>query len=330
MIDTHKVSRLFRKRAINTKSKTLLISRLTGSDQERDLTIPTNCGGFGRIRHFKLHHGLGWPNDPLPIIPAAKALNINHESEMRAQVFQNSVCNWRCWYCYVDYSLLKGDTNKGQFLSCGDLVSFYLKEKDPPLVIDISGGQPDLTPEWIPWMMEELIKNNLQDKIFLWSDDNLSNDYFWKYLSDDQLTLIKNYKMYARVCCFKGINEESFSLNTNAHPKDFENQFELFQKLINTSIDLYCYLTITAKTDTLFDLVIPKFLDRLQKIHPLLPLKVVPLKIIAFTPMKNRLGRIYEDMIAGQFVAIKIWIKELEKRFSDKQRHLPITEIKIN
>jgi len=54
-------------------------------------------------------------------------------------------------------------------------------------MIDLSGGQPDLTPEWIPWMMEELNNRGLTDKVYLWSDDNLSNDYFWKYLSDAEI-----------------------------------------------------------------------------------------------------------------------------------------------
>ena len=38
----------------------------------------------------------------------------------------------------------------------GELVELYLDEPEPPPMIDLTGGQPDLTPEWVPWTMEEL------------------------------------------------------------------------------------------------------------------------------------------------------------------------------
>jgi hypothetical protein len=46
------------------------------------------------------------------------------------------------------------------------LVELYASEALRPAVIDLSGGSPDLTPEWIPWMMRSLggrgpIRNDL-------------------------------------------------------------------------------------------------------------------------------------------------------------------------
>ena len=100
---------LLRNRAINIDRKEILITNFYNTKQERDLTEPPNCNGFGRIRHFKLDAGSGWIINPLPILPAAKALAVKSDSQIRTQVFQNSVCNWRCWYCFVDYSSLIGD-----------------------------------------------------------------------------------------------------------------------------------------------------------------------------------------------------------------------------
>jgi len=94
------------------------------------------------------------------------------------------------------------------------LVDLYLDQENIPKVIDLTGGQPDLTPEWVPWMMECLTNRGLADDVFLWSDDNLSNDYFWRFLTPQQIQTVADYKMYARVCCFKGIDEESFSTGT--------------------------------------------------------------------------------------------------------------------
>ena len=207
--------------------------------------------------------------------------------------------------------------------------NFLFRRSTPPSMIDLTGGQPDLTPEWIPWMMEALNTKGLNEKIFLWSDDNLSNDYFWKYLSQSEIESICNYTMYARVCCFKGIDAESFSLNTKANPELFDNQFILFKRLLDLGIDLYSYITITANTSTNFDNAIPLLLDKLQKIDEMLPLRTVPLQILEFLPMKDRMNEVFRDMIQGQYKALEVWQKELQRRFSQVQLHLPITEITL-
>lgn len=318
-----------RDKAIDIIGKKILITNFTGSDQEKDLTDPTNCEGFGRVRHFKLDTGTDWMQNPLPILPAAKALGFRPDSQIRAQVFQNSVCNWRCWYCFVDYKLLNGDSKFSSFLTCDQMVDYYLKEENPPLMIDLSGGQPDLTPEWVPWMMETLQNKGLQNKIYLWSDDNLSNDYLWKYLSNDQIDLMSSYKMYSRVCCFKGIDERAFSLNTKADPKLFLNQFDLCKRLLEINLDLYCYITLTANSDTNFEIAVPKFLDTVQAIDELLPLRIIPLKIFEFTPVLSRMNEGFTDMLKGQYNAIKIWQRELIKRFVPEQLSKPITEIQL-
>jgi uncharacterized Fe-S cluster-containing radical SAM superfamily protein len=197
-------------------------------------------------------------------------------------------------------------------------------------MIDMSGGQPDLTPEWVPWMMEALIQKGLEKEIFLWSDDNLSNDYFWKYLSKKDLELIQSYEMYARVCCFKGIDETSFSLNTNAAPELFQEQLNLAKRIMKLDIDLYFYITLTAPTSTDFHASILHLMDQLQEIHDNLPLRVIPLEIFEFTPVKSRMDDIKKDLIQGQYKAVEVWSNELKKRFSRDLINSPITEIRIN
>lgn len=329
-LDTEVMSSSLRDKAIDIDRRAILITNFSGSEQEKDLTEPANCNGFGRVRHFKLDAGNDWIKNPLPILPAAKALGLKPDSQIRAQVFQNSVCNWRCWYCFVDYKLLKGDTKHASFLSCDEMVDLYLKEENPASVIDLTGGQPDLTPEWVPWMMQTLKERGLNEKIFLWSDDNLSNDYLWKYLSNKQIDLMSNYKMYSRVCCFKGIDEKSFSLNTKAEPKLFLKQFYLCQRLLQINLDLYCYITLTANTDTKFDMVVPKLLDIVQNIDEALPLRVLPLRIFnTFTPIVKRMDDGFNDMLQGQYIALAVWKKEMAKRFTAEQLNQPITEIKL-
>ena len=135
--------------------------------------------------------------------------------------------------------------------------------------------------------------------------------------------------MYSRVCCFKGIDESSFSLNTKTDPKLFSNQFELCKRLLGINLDLYCYITLVASTDTNFNMVIPKFLDATQKINELLPLRILPLRVFKYSTMETRLTDGFENMIIGQHKALEVWQAELRKRFSSEQLKLPITEVKL-
>lgn len=328
-IPTEELSLHLRSKAINIKKKEILLTKFTGTVQEEDLREPPNCNGFGRIRHFKLNSNIDWPQNPLPILPASKALGLQIKPVFRTQVFQNSICNWRCWYCFVDYKLLSGNTKYASLINCGQMIKLYLDQSNPPKVIDLTGGQPDLTPEWIPWMMETLINEGLENSVFLWSDDNLSNDFLWRFLDDEQLDLLSNYKMYCRVCCFKGFDDESFSLNTKANPALFKNQFELCKRLLSLGLDLYCYITLTSNTKSNFSVLIPKFLDNIQEINELLPLRIIPLRVKEYITIQSRLDESKRNLLDGQYLAIEIWQKELQKRFLASQLSLPITSIEL-
>lgn len=328
-IDTEKFSAQLRRKAINIAEKRILLTRFSGSDQEKDLSEPANCNGYGRIRHFIRDRGSKWPLNPLPIDPVSKAFGLTKPDSIRAQVFQNSVCNWRCWYCFVDFALLSGDENHADWFTCDEMLDMYLAQDAPPLMIDLTGGQPDLTPEWVPWMIEAIKRRGLETKIYLWSDDNLSNDYFWRFLTDTQISMLAHNNMYSRVCCFKGIDELSFALNTKADPSLFSNQFNLCKKLVDVGIDLYFYITLTAPSSTDFNSVIPKFIDKLQSISDQLPLRMVPLQIGMFTPVQSRMNDTFHDMLKGQYSAVSVWNTEIEKRFSQSQRSINIADVKL-
>jgi uncharacterized Fe-S cluster-containing radical SAM superfamily protein len=328
LIDTDKTSFSLREKAINLEDKSILITNFENSEQKKDLTEPANCNGFGRVRHFRMGEDADWPQNPLPILPASKALGIPPAKEMRAQVFQNAICNWRCWYCFVDFKLLAGNRKYSDFLSSKTLLDYYLEQPNPPKMIDLTGGQPDLTPEWVPWMMEAVAERGLADQIYLWSDDNLSNDYFWQYLSSKQIDAIAANPMYGRVCCFKGMDEASFEHNTGAHGELFHRQFDLWERLLTTGMDLYAYMTLPAATSTDFEGTIARFLDRIQEVDENFPLRMVPLKIQAFTPAVSRIKTLEMDLLEGQDIAINIWTTELQKRFTSERINQSITETK--
>jgi uncharacterized Fe-S cluster-containing radical SAM superfamily protein len=323
-IDTDGLSARLRERSVRPGSGHLLMARIAGSAQEGDLSEPPNCGGFGRVRHFRIETRAPWPDNPLPIVPAAHRLGTQPDAVMTAQVFQSASCNWRCWYCFVPFNLLSANEHHAGWLTAGDMVDLYLAEPDRPQVIDCSGGQPDLVPEWVPWMMRALRERGMEDSVYLWSDDNLSNDYFWRYLSDADRELVASWDRYGRVCCFKGFDSGSFAFNTKAAPELFDRQFDLFGRLLELGIDLYAYATFTAPAATGLPGSMARFVDRLQDIHPNLPLRLVPLRIETFGVVAPRLREVHIRALDGQEDAVAAWNEQIAARFTEPQRAVPV------
>lgn len=329
IIDTDAVSDRYRKLSVDIDGKRLLITKFSGTQQEKDFTEPANCGSFGRIRHFRRNVKNDWLPNPLPIDPACKALGLPETDMLRAQVFQNAVCNWRCWYCFVPFELLAANRKYSDWLSPSQLMDFYLKEPDPPQMIDLTGGQPDLIPEWIAWMMNEIKGRGLEQQIYLWSDDNLSNDYFWRFLNEKDLEMIATYPKYGRVCCFKGFNAESFAFNTLADAELFGRQFDLMRRLLTTGIDLYAYATFTTPSCTGIEDDMQRFVDELQKLNENLPLRTVPLQVEVFTPVQQRLDEEKKQALKNQMLAIESWQREIENRFSVEDRSRNIANVPL-
>ena len=328
LLNSDELSIFLRNKVIDLKKKKILISNLSGTELEKDLTISPNCNGFGRIRHFRRIPHKNWPADPLPIDPAIKALGLESKEILLAEVFQIAACNFRCWYCFVPYRLLAGSEEHARFFSASELLDLYQAQSDSPCVIDLSGGQPELTPEWTLWMIEELQARKLSSCVYLWSDDNLSNDYFWKYLSEKDIERIVNYKNYGRVCCFKGFSEASFFFNSNVDPIYFPRQFMLLNRYISTGLDVYAYVTLTTPARKNMRDEIRIFFDRLQMIDENLPLRTVPLKIQVFTPVKSRLNLLANEALENQLIAVEYWNREIMARFSDEMRLKNITEVR--
>ncbi len=327
--DTEYRAKVLRERAVDVEGRRLLLTRFRGSDQEPDLSEPPNCRGFGRLRHFRRETSPGWPENPLPIDPARHALGMQPDDELLAQAFQNAVCDWRCWYCFVPYNLLGANPEQSDWIQPGDLVDWYAENATRPQLIDLTGGQPDLVPEWTLWVVEELAARGLDGSTFVWVDDNLSSDYFWRYLSRNQIERICAYPLFARVGCFKGFDAQSFSFNTNARAEFFDRQFELFSRHVDSGVDCYAYVTLTTGDEDSIPREMPQFVDRLQRIAENLPLRTVPLEILEWGPVSARLNEERGNAMKIQQLAVEAWRSEIERRFSAEQIALPIHEVPL-
>ncbi len=337
-VNTDRYSAYLRARAVRPNEGRLLISRLGESRQAQDFTRPANCGGMGRLRHFRRQTpSTAWPPNPLPIDPASRFLGLPSSAALVAQVFQNAACNWRCWYCFVPNELLEAREEEAAWMSTDDLLDLYLAENEPDRarMIDLTGGQPDLTPEWVPWMMQAMRRRGLEGRVYLWSDDNLSTDLFWRVLTPDQQELVATFSGYGRVACFKGFDEQSFSFNTSAAPELYAQQFTLFDRMRRTGVDLFAYATLTSSSTAGIDDGVRRFVDRLQGIHPNLPLRTVPLQVYPFKVVTDRvasirrLSKLGATPYTAQSRAVEVWLKEIETRFSPSDRALCITDVRI-
>src|SRR6266568_1882074 len=103
-INTEFYSRHLRERAILLSEGKILISRLSSSTQEKDINTPVNCSGYGRIRHFRLHAYADWSPNPLPIVPAARALGLSLDETTLAPVFQTPARHYGCPYSSANFA----------------------------------------------------------------------------------------------------------------------------------------------------------------------------------------------------------------------------------
>lgn len=318
-----------RKSIFDENRNAFLLSRVENSDQEKDLTLPPNCDGYGRIRHFKRFISDEWGQDPLPIDPACKILGLKSRDMIITQVFQVASCNVNCWYCFVPDDLKEASKCNAKWFLASDIVDLFQRDCENVSVLDLSGGNPELVPEWIYYIMKELERRKINKKVYLWSDDTLTTSYFFECLNEKQIEYIKNYKNYGKVCCFKGFDKNSFSFNTRLPEVYFDKQFENFERYYTLGLDLYGYVTFTTDNINNLKEKINKFIERLRKIHPLLPLRVVPLKIAIFTPVLNRLNINYIQALEKQILVYKEWRNQLEDIYDATLLNAKICDIPL-
>ena len=306
-----------------------LLARIASSEQEKDLSIPPNCDGYGRVRHFHRILDEDW-YDPLPMDPMAKSLNLAYTDMIKAQVFQIASCNLRCWYCFVPDALKQGSDNVAKWFTTDQMVDMLIKNNNDIRLIDLSGGNPELAPEWIFQMMQSLEKKGVHDKIYLWSDDTLTTSYFFDFLSHDEIRYIKDYPNYGKVGCFKGFDEKSFCYNTNLNGTFYNQQFELFKRYLDIGLDMYAYVTLTVDDVNNLEERISAFIDKLKTVHPLLPLRVVPLKIVMFSPVKHRNENNYKMAMNNQIIVHKEWRRQLRNSYGDDLVNCRICDINLS
>jgi len=320
-----------RDRILNQENQSILIARLKNSTQSQDYNTKLNSDDFSRIRVFRkfTFHGTGGAPDVESRDRAMLIYGYLNSKDTQSFVFQLAGCSWRCWYCYVDYKQLSGNLDTGEFLTTDQMVEIFKKERGNVDILDLSGGQPDLVPEWTLWILKSLEKSNLKGQVHIRSEDNLSNDFIWRFLSKEERRYISLYPNYTRIGCFKGFDNESFHFNTGDDCQMFERQFMIMNSLIQEGFNMYSYVTFTCNDGADMEKRIGKFVDRLQDIDRNLPLRVIPLLIHDFSALKSRKQQITETVKHNEKLALEAWLRCLEFRYTKHERLVPLSEVRL-
>lgn len=316
-------SNTLRQKAMKKETGQFLITNFLGSDQAKDIS-QINCRGFGRVRSLSQTAAPNWINSCVRYRVASARLRLTDEESKYCQVFQNAVCNYRCWFCYVDYELLKGDPSHAAYLTVDQILDLFLAETQKVNIIALSGGQPDLIPEWAPWFIKALIQRGLDEKYFVWVDDNLSTEFAWEYLTKGDWEVMKSYRNIGRLCGIKGYSRETFFENTNVRPEFFDRQIQTLGRLVKESIDVYIELALTTSNPSNLQKEMASFFDLLQqRVHHNIPLRINPTHIRLYSPTQNRMSANRSAAIKNQYCALEAFLEERSKRFSIAELETP-------
>lgn len=347
-----------RSKMIDLKNKKVLLASFTGTSQAKDISVRTRViADYFRAKIYEkpeeikmgIHNFRREPagiaaaqlkNPSLFLDPKDQKDWIGPKIEECNKVFlfQINGCNLNCWYCYVDSINKSANPRHGSYIDCKEILMHFLVEsrkgqffKDPNKkvnVLRISGGEPFIVPEVIYWMIETIEEFELQDYLYLWVDTNLvTGSFYWKYLDERQREKIRNYKNIGFMGCYKGIDEKMFSEVTGADPAFFEKQFENHRKLIEEGLDVYSYLYIVPLSTDNLEERISSFINKIKtEIGENALLRLTNPYIKIYSPMKVEARLTPERILAvekNQHQAMKIWKREMEKRFKSLIYFMP-------
>lgn len=317
---------LLRNKIVDKEKKRILLANIEDTLENKDDICDVNCRGVGRIRHYK-DFKLFLCNKNGKKRKLLRGYNPANEI-IDTQVYQIVGCNWRCWYCFVDDEILSGNTSKCQWLTIEELIDTFLEQNLD--IIDLSGGQPDLVPEWCLWVMQELEKRGYRGKKYIWLDDNLSTPSILEsQLSSQEIKYMADYPLHSRACCFKGFSDNTIQFNIQNKKIKIAEQIKCFEKLYNYGFDLYAYITLTAQKGSYTKEEVDVFVRKIQEINYNLPLRIIPLEIRDFTATSNRIRQTYHEAYQEQYKVYDIWNDIMHKYYSVDDIERQFEEIEI-
>ncbi len=212
-------------------------------------------------------------------------------------------CNFRCRYCYVDYSFLGGVGQ--EFLTAEAVVAEFLsirqqmedKSQASRLnVLRISGGEPLFVPDFILGVLNRIHDAGLSKEVMVKCETNLST-----FMPVNSTTLVEKWTDLSPLGDFNnfivhatihGIDGESLARNTGIDSSFFNYIMNGLEILIKYKLDIYPSIGLNTNEINRLD----PFFKSLMKINYMLPLR------LSIRPFRFN----YENVIARKSKPLKI------------------------
>lgn len=310
------------------KNNKYLMCQILYSDENTKKMLNVNLNDYGRVRTFRRAKFTDWNSDPIPLDIYSNRFNVEDINSLDVQMIEVGICNLHCWWCYLPDIIRKINSKYMNWFSAKGLIDMLNKENSNCRCLYISGGNPELVPELVYEIMVELKSRNLDDKILLWSDDVLTTDYLLN-MDSEKIKYMVNYKNYAKICCLKGFDEDSFSFNTLLDKKYFNEQLDRLKKYIELGFDVYSYIIFTCNNLENVSKKLDILIKKLQDISYNLPLRIIPIKIEEFSAVSSRLNVERKHSLDNQYTVLRMWNEKIKKYYSKEELNKNIASIKL-
>lgn len=310
------------------KDGKFLMCKILYDNEETKKKLNVNLNDFGRIRTFYRKKFTDWNSDPIPLDIISEKLNYKELDKLDVQMLEVAKCNLHCWWCYLPDEIRRINDKYMEWFSPKELVDLILRDNKDCKSIYLSGGNPELVPEFVYEFMKELEERKISNDILLWSDDVLTTDYNFN-IDKDKLDYMINYQNYIKLCCLKGFDPESFAFNTLLPKEVFNEQLSRLKKYIDLGFEVYCYIILTCNSLKNIKTKIKNIINQLQDISYYLPLRVIPIKIEEFSAVTSRLNTERIKSMQNQYEVLKVWNQEIDNIYSEDERKQNIAKIKL-
>jgi uncharacterized Fe-S cluster-containing radical SAM superfamily protein len=239
-------------------------------------------------------------------------------------------CNMLCGYCYVATDFLVGRgkqlqremKKKDGVRPCtpAELAARTMKtirENDWPKRIQITAGEPFLTPKWLIDLLGEIAPFSRKNKSQVWIDTNGIGLCHDPAIIDQLLP----FADFARIFVSSKNAPPLYTKTTRNDPKYADDPFRAVEMLWKKGI----FALLQAPMPNLWDpATFPWYLDRLRRMHPAMPLLLEVdnmhwLPVAHIAPSLHRLGwRTFQT----QAPIREGWQGALEKHYGRKMKRL--------
>lgn len=273
-------------------------------------------------------------SDTLSDSPVSIAAKLGGGWEMynNHAIVQVGICNFRCWYCYVDYKFLSGQVTLP--VNADDLVSSFLDIRKkfvnqlyPLNVLRISGGEPLLVPDLTLSCLKIIQKMGLEKEVSIKTETNLSPlirvngmPLADKWADLKEMADYNNFIIHPTI---HGINQISINQNTGMKGELFDFICEGLDVLLKYKFNFFP--SIGANTVAPDDIKL--FFLSLKKINKNLPLRIA-VRTFSFeydTVVQRDVSK-RSVKISDPIEVIQVWDRLLREEYgvgyADIPRHL--------